>query len=338
MEPCVQIFPLNNQVDGKPVFQVVLFQQHASVSLLTFGATLQHFQIQVNGFEKRDVVLGYPDWQSYKTAFDRNQSAYFGAIVGPIAGRINRATIPWKGAFWDFVPNEEQHLLHSGVNSFANHNWTIKETSENPHPSVTFELQEGKGFNLPGILYCAVTYTLKEYELDIQIETKAIDDTVANPTQHSYFNPNGHQGSILDTITFIKTKRFLKLNAEKIPLGTLKDISHDELKQITLSEVHGYPQIDHAFVINDKQDQAILIASDGFQLFFTTNQPVFQVYIGGKTDLRGKDKHIYHAYSGICLEQQAEPDAPNHKNFSDIYLKKGQKKLNTLTINFEQKL
>ena len=79
MEPCVQIFPLNNQVDGKPVFQVVLFQQHASVSLLTIGATLQHFQIQVNGFEKRDVVLGYPDWQSYKTAFDSNQSAYYTA-------------------------------------------------------------------------------------------------------------------------------------------------------------------------------------------------------------------------------------------------------------------
>jgi galactose mutarotase-like enzyme len=36
------------------------------------------------------------------------------------------------------------------------------------------------------------------------------------------------------------------------------------------------------------------------------------------------------------LEQQAEPDAPNQENFSDIYLKKGQEKTNLLLINFEQ--
>jgi galactose mutarotase-like enzyme len=36
------------------------------------------------------------------------------------------------------------------------------------------------------------------------------------------------------------------------------------------------------------------------------------------------------------LEQQAEPDAPNHEHFSDIYLNKGQAKINSLTIQFEQ--
>ena len=79
-----------------------------------------------------------------------------------------------------------------------------------------------------------------------------------------------------------------------------------------------------------------MIAQDGFRLKFSTNQPIFQVYIGGEVDLTGKDGLRYHRYSGICLEQQAEPDAPNQENFSDIYLKKGREKTNLLRINFEQ--
>jgi aldose 1-epimerase len=79
-----------------------------------------------------------------------------------------------------------------------------------------------------------------------------------------------------------------------------------------------------------------LKAQDGFRLKFSTNQPVFQVYIGGEVVLTGKDGLRYHCFSGICLEQQAEPDAPNQENFSDIYLEKGCEKTNLLTIHFDQ--
>jgi galactose mutarotase-like enzyme len=89
-------------------------------------------------------------------------------------------------------------------------------------------------------------------------------------------------------------------------------------------------------VLNKKQRQARLIAADGFQLQFSTNQPIFQVYIGGQTPFEGKEKTVYRAHSGICLEQQAEPDAPHHPNFNDIYLSKGHSKINSLTIQFEQ--
>ena len=90
------------------------------------------------------------------------------------------------------------------------------------------------------------------------------------------------------------------------------------------------------YILNKKKHQAQLIAADGFQLQFSTNQPIFQVYIGGEVAFQGKEGQAYHRYSGICLEQQAEPDAPNHSNFSDIYLSKGQSKINLLTIQFEQ--
>jgi aldose 1-epimerase len=333
-----EIIDLEELLDGQPVYQVILSNAYAKISLISFGATLQSFEIDLSGFPKRDVVLGYKDWKTYCRTFEFTTNAYMGHIVGPIAGRVANATIPWAKDTWTFEPNEGQHLLHGGKHCFSNHNWKIKTTTQDPHPSVTFELQEKEKFNLPGILKCAVTYTLKDKELDIQIESIAIEDTIANPTQHGYFNPNGHQGSVLDAQTFVFTEKYLELNREKLPSGVLLKTSENGAPQepLLLSEFDHYPHLDTAFVLNKKQRQARLIAADGFQLQFSTNQPIFQVYIGGQVPFEGKKQAVYHAHSGICLEQQAEPDAPHHPNFSDIYLKKGQSKINSLTIQFEQ--
>lgn len=334
----IEIIDLEALLDGQPVCQVVLSNAYAEISLFSFGATLQSFEIDLPGFSKRDVVLGYSDWKTYRRTFEFPTNAYMGHIVGPIAGRVANATIPWGNDTWSFEANEGQHLLHGGKHCFSNHNWKIKTTSQDPHPSVTFELQEKEKFNLPGILKCAVTYTLKDKELDIQIESIAIEDTIVNPTQHGYFNPNGHQGNVLDAQAFIFTDKYLALNQVKLPTGEIQKIdNHFAMNEpLSLSDFHQYPQLDTAFVLNKKQRQARLIAADGFQLQFSTSQPIFQVYIGGEVAFQGKEGQSYHRYSGICLEQQAEPDAPHHPNFSDIYLKKGQSKINSLTIQFEQ--
>jgi aldose 1-epimerase len=333
-----EIIDLEELLDGQPVCQVILSNPYAKISLYSFGATLQSFTIDVSGYSKRDVVLGYPDWKTYQKTFDFSGNAYMGSMVGPIAGRLGQASLPWKDGSWSFEPNEGRNLLHGGRNCFSNHNWKIKETQQHPHPSVTFELEEKEKFNLPGILYCAVTYTLKETELTIQIESVGIEDTIANPTQHGYFNPNGHQGSVLDVQTFLFTEKYLELNREKLPSGVLLKTSEnrDPNEPLLLAEFDQYPHVDTAFILNKKKHQARLIAADGFQLQFSTNQPIFQVYIGGEVAFQGKECQVYHQHSGICLEQQAEPDAPNHPNFSDIYLSKGHSKINSLTIQFEQ--
>jgi aldose 1-epimerase len=334
----VQIIDLKGLVDQRPVYQVILETQNASVSLLTLGATLQSFVIDMPGFAKRDVVLGYPDWKSYQNSFQFTSNAYMGNLIGPMAGRVSKASIPWHNASWQFKPNEGAHLLHGGQVCFSNHNWKINKIEKTPFPSVTFELQEKEKFNLPGTLRCLVTYTIKATELEICIESEALEDTISNPTQHGYFNPNGHQGSVLDAQAFIFADMYLELNQKKLPSGVLLKTSENRNpnERLLLSDFHCYPHLDTAFVLNKKQHQAQLVATDGFQLLFSTNQPIFQVYIGGQTPIKGKENTQYHAFSGICLEQQAEPDAPNHRDFSNIYLAKDQKKVNLLTIHFEQ--
>jgi aldose 1-epimerase len=338
MSSGLQIVDLKAELDDKPVYQVILSNAKATVSLFSFGATLQSFVVDLPGFKKRDLILGYPDWTSYQHTFDFSGNAYMGAIIGPVAGRIANARIPWKADSWTFDPNEGPHLLHGGPQSFSNHNWTLKETKDTPYPTVTFELQEKEKFNLPGMLHCLVSYTLTNTALEIDIKSRALEDTIVNPTQHCYFNPNGHQGSVLDAQAFICTAAYLELNQEKLPTGAIKSIQESKAidQPIALSDFHLYPQLDTAFVLNKDKQQAHLVAADGLQLTFSTNQPLLQVYIGGEVSWKGKEEQVYHRYSGICLEQQAEPDAPNQANFSDIYLSKGQTKVNSLQIQFEQ--
>lgn len=335
MSSGVQVIDFAAQLDEQPVYQVILSNINATVSLFSFGATLQSFMVDVPGFEKRDIVLGYPDWTTYRQTFDFSSNAYMGHIVGPIAGRIANASVPWGKETWSFEANEGPHLLHGGRQSFSNHNWKIKEIKDLPYPAVTFELQEKEKFNLPGMLNCQVTYTLTDAALEIEIKSRAIENTISNPTQHCYFNPNGHQGSILDCDALLSSNEYLELNPSKLPTGKRVAVGRKN-KEVKLALRPYYQGLDNAFLLNASKDQAQLIAQDGFRLSFSTNQPVFQVYVGGQTPFEGKEHINYHAFSGICLEQQAEPNAPNQANFSDIYLSKDQTKVNLLKIQFEQ--
>jgi aldose 1-epimerase len=324
-------------INGLPVQEITLKHQNAAITVLTYGATLQRFEIGIPGFEKRDVVLGYDDWRSYVASFNEPPIAYIGAIVGPIAGRVANAKIPWKNSTWNFEPNEGQHLLHGGNTCYSNVNWSLAAIESEPQPSATFLLESHPEMQLPGALLAKVKYTLFDFELHIEIETTALEATLSNPTQHGYFNPNGHDGSILDTDVYIQSAAFLELNDDKLPTGKVVGLMGylgEKKEYYSLKPL--YSTLDHAFLLKGQDEQAILQATDGFQLKFTTNQPVFQIYVGGQTTALGKHSQTYHRYSGICLEQQAEPDAPNHENFSDIYLSKGEMRNNTLSINFQQ--
>ncbi|MEY3592367.1 MAG: hypothetical protein RLZZ38_1343 [Bacteroidota bacterium] len=336
----VQIEQFALQLDGKKVQEYTLANANAQVQVSTFGATLKSFNISCPGFSSRDIVLGYQDFESYQKAFEQSGNAYFGAIVGPLAGRISHAKIPFKEGVFEFEPNEGKHLLHGGAKCFSNTNWELVSLQEAPFPCVTLALEtKSSQVDLPGNLRCEVTYCLKDFALELHIESIALEDTLANPTQHSYFNPNGHHGSVLDTEAWIASDSYIELNKEKLPTGHILPLIGDTSPS---SSNLGYPLhsifegLDHSFILNTKQQQAQLIAADGFELRFDTNQPVIQVYVGGAVAFKGKEGLEYHKYAGICLEQQAEPDAPNQPNFSDIYLRKGQRKTNSLLINFEQ--
>jgi aldose 1-epimerase len=70
-----------------------------------------------------------------------------------------------------------------------------------------------------------------------------------------------------------------------------------------------------------------------------TNQPAVHIYVGGQCHetMIGKEESLYHKLSGICFETQNFPDAPNHENFPNSILKKGEIYHQETIFHFENK-
>jgi aldose 1-epimerase len=67
-----------------------------------------------------------------------------------------------------------------------------------------------------------------------------------------------------------------------------------------------------------------------------TTQPGMQFYSGNFLDgtLVGRNNIAYVKYSGLCLEPQHFPDAPNHANFASTVLRPGEEYKQTTVFRF----
>ena len=68
-----------------------------------------------------------------------------------------------------------------------------------------------------------------------------------------------------------------------------------------------------------------------------TNQPGVHIYVGGNCfgQIKGKESADYNLISAICFETQNFPDAPNHCDFPNAILKKGEEYFHQTTFKFQ---
>ena len=96
--------------------------------------------------------------------------------------------------------------------------------------------------------------------------------------------------------------------------------------------------IDHCFVLKNNTEPAAILESvkNGVTMKVYTDQPAVQIYVGGKTsnELLNKESVEYHTESGICFETQVFPDAPNHEDFPNAILRKGETYQQNTTFQF----
>ena len=98
---------------------------------------------------------------------------------------------------------------------------------------------------------------------------------------------------------------------------------------------------DHNFVLNDWDGSLRLAARlyepvSGRALEILTTEPGIQFYSGNFLDgsLIGKNGVAYEKYTGLCLEPQHFPDAPNHPNFPSTVLRPGEEYRHTSVYRF----
>jgi aldose 1-epimerase len=274
-----------------------------------------------------DIVLGFETLDEYV----RNPR-YFGALIGRHANRIARGRFSLNGVEYQLPCNNGANHLHGGFNGFDKRDWTVREDDNTLH--LTYFSKDGEE-GYPGNLSAFVDYTLRDNELRIDYRATTDRDTIVNLTNHSYFNLRG-AGTILDHELTLNADHFTPVSEDLIPTGEIKSVEGTpwdfrKAKAIgaELDDVPG--GYDHNFVLRDWDATLRLAArlyepTSGRALEILTTEPGIQFYSGNFLDgsFIGKNGIAYEKYTGLCLEPQHFPDAPNHPNFPSTVLRSGE--------------
>ncbi|HBK82921.1 MAG TPA: galactose-1-epimerase [Flavobacterium sp.] len=307
-------------------------------TILNYGATLTSLKIPLENGEIVDVVLGFSKFEEYVQSFEISGSPYFGAIVGRYAGRINNGSFILNGKKIQLNKNNGNNTLHGGFKNFSNSFWRLKTISNQENPFVTLEYCSPENEeHFPGQLTVEVTYTLtEENEIKVSYFASTSEDTIINLTQHSYFNLDGHDSDVLNQKLEVYSDKILETNLELIPTGSFIDL---ENHLFNYKKQKNCPaSIDTTFVLNDEKAAQLISEKNKIKMTVITTQPAVHIYVGGSCSniIKGKENSNYHKTSGICFETQNFPDAPNHNNFPNAVLKKGETYQHHTTFKFEK--
>lgn len=300
-----------------------------------YGATLVQLWVKNKKNELLDVVLGYDILEEYEI----NQS-YFGVTIGRNANRIENGQFKIEGKNYYLDKNEGNNNLHSGYYGYQSRKWSVSEIDEE-HSLITFTLNSPDGDQgFPGNLSISVTYQLLKEGIKISYYGLSDKDTIFNPTNHTYFNLNGHSsGSILNHRLQLNARYYTPIKDSKaIPTGNVESVKNTAFdfcisKKIGENIDNSEEQIlfasgfDHNYVIEDNSSFFAKVKGDisGIIMEVSTNLPGFQFYSGNAiTPVLGKESHYYRERSGLCLETQYFPNAINEEFFKEPVLKRGQ--------------
>lgn len=321
--------------DGEKASRFILENSKGMcVEVSDFGALVLSILVPDKRDSIRDVVLGFENLKDYY-----NNDIGLGAYIGRNANRIEGAKVTIEGKEYVVDANNNGNNLHSGFDR-SHYKFYRSQFGQNEEGSfVEFSrnsphMEQG----LPGNLEQKIRYMLTEKnEFIIDYEMVCDKMTIVNPTNHSYFNLDGHNsGTILQHEMEIYSDKVLNIDRNLIPTGEIinvtktpmdfqyrkeigKDIDSDYLPLIIAG---GY---DHNYVFSNdrklKKVAKLYAADSGITMAVFSDLCGLQVYSGnflnGQT---GKAGAIYIKRSGICFETQFYPNSCKEASFPSCIL------------------
>jgi aldose 1-epimerase len=328
--------------DGREVSIYTLTNNNGVVAqIINYGATVVSLQAPDRKGKTEDVVLGYDSLQGYI-----NGTSYFGAIVGRYANRIAKGRFTLDGKQYQLTINNDDNHLHGGKIGFNKKLWEAKGSTNSPEPSLKLQYVSPDGEEgYPGTVTLNVIYTLtRRNELRIDYEGTTDKPTILNPTHHSYFNLSGDfTTQILNHTLTIEADSYTPIDKNLIPTGQIAPIANtpldfskpvrigahinDSSEQLTFAG--GY---DHNFVPRGSGAGKVRKAAElydptsGRLMTVYTDQPGLQFYTGNFLDgtAIGKNGVAYGYRTGLSLEAEDYPDAPNKPSFPSPILRPGE--------------
>lgn len=337
-------------IDGKEVeLYTITNKSGASVSLMTFGGGIQSLKVPDKNGVLGDVVLGFDDIKHYANS----ELGYQGLLVGRFANRIRDGKFTIDGVEYNTPINQGTWTLHGG-GRFSFSIWAVKETTDN---SVTFEffspdMEDGFGGNFT----LTVKYTFTDDNV-LSLDYTVVSDkkTVANPTNHTYFNLSCDGSKTIENhLLQINADKFTETDSSQLPTGELGEVKGTMLDFTSLHKIGDRINEPFRAVIGDvgydnnyclynteigKLAQAAVLADEesGRKMEVWTDLPGIQLYCGGwleKAGTIGKAGSPVTYRRGVALETQFYPDSVNHTNFPFIYVEPNKEFKTTTQFRF----
>lgn len=305
-----------------------------------FGAILVKLCVPDREGKLTDVVLGYDNVEQYE-----ENGCFFGATIGRSGNRIAGAKFSILGKEVVLPQNENGNNLHSGPDGFEKKIWSVLALSQEKN-SITFSRISPDGENgFPGEFRISVKFEFtEENELKICYSGICDEDTVANMTNHSYFNLAGEgSGDVLNQKLCIHAHAYNPVcDSHSIPTGENASVEGTPMDFLKMKEIGqdidaDFEQLqftggyDHNFVTdnyapgNVRHIAEAFCQETGIAMSVSTDCPGVQFYAGNFIENEaGKNGHTYGKRNGFCLETQVEPNAVNEEAFHSPILEAGE--------------
>lgn len=317
----------------------------AYVTLQTLGAGIQSLYMPDRNGKMTDVVLGFDNPQDYANP----DYGYQGLIVGRWANRIRGAKFTFNGKEYTTPMNQGQWTLHGG-GRFSFTPWEVEKIGDNCVTFTRFSPDMEDGF--PGNFTMKVKYTLTDDNtLKLEYTVLSDVDTVANPTNHAYFNLSGNDEETVEThYLMIDADYFTETDNDQLPTGELGEVK-GTMMDFTYSHKIG-DMIDDKFraIIDGigydnnyclrNKDFTLAKAAElyhkesGRKMEVYTDLPGVQLYCGGwlsKDYTAGKGSNVVKYRRGAALETQFYPDTVNFADKFPAKFVKANEEFKTIT-------
>lgn len=313
--------------DGRSIEAITLGDESSlQAEVLTYGAILRRLSFPVRGV-RRDLILHFDGLGQYE-----NDRAYVGSLVGRFGNRIAGSRFELGGRIHQVTANEGMNHLHGGALGFGKRVWRVLDVSERDR-RVLLGLRSPDGEEgYPGTVEATVALTVKPRVLVITLSATSDAATPINLTYHPYFNLAGDFNSpATDQWLRIPARHYLPVAAGLIPTGEVAPVDDTTFEFRTSRRLkpppvdsHAQLQIaggyDHCWVLDPDADCACELASPNRDVTLKmSGGPGLQFYNG---QFLGRSHPALG--SGVILEPQGFPNAPNEPRFPAAILRPGE--------------
>ncbi|PWK80477.1 aldose 1-epimerase [Mucilaginibacter oryzae] len=302
----------------------------AYVELTNYGAAIVSVVVPDSQQQMENVVVGFPELKGYLA-----DTCYIGSTIGRYANRISGAKFSLDGEVYQLDANDGRNTNHGGKSGF-NYRAFESETIDNG-VVMTLTSPDGDG-GYPGKLGLSVTYTWNaDNELLITYQANTDKTTIANFTNHAYFNLSAFKSKIYNHRLRILSGYIVDAHQDYTPSGAIVPAKEKAFNNNRLSEKFKIDETQieglNLFYIIDTEagENALAYAAlltdetSGRTLKVYTDYPGVFLYTGDYLSST-KSTHTGRGagpFDALCLECQHYPDSINHSNFPQAILRPG---------------